>query len=364
MCNKITSIDDLPRPTPTPSYEAYVQERELCLSLDKKKSDNYKKYIKAKRISSLSYLPTKIDIENVSRCNYRCVMCQVSDWEKGQRSTDLSYEDYKDIVDEQYGLVEIKLQGMGEPLLGKDDLFKMIAYARLRHIWVRIATNASLLHLNNNYKKLIDSGVNEVQISFDGPNKEIFEKIRPGSKFDKVVDNCKLINDYCDKKNVLRTKMWVVVQRDNLPHLINLVDMANKMGFKKLVFSFDIGSWGNDVWGNKISKLSVHNEFNLETALELITQGSKYGIDVAFWNVTDKFSTKSIESLCPWPFERSYISSDMRAVPCCMIGNPDTFEIAKIKNSFSSVWNSASYEKFREAHISGQIPEVCKSCYL
>ena len=232
MCNKITSIDELPRPTPTPSYEAYVQERELCLCSDEKKNDNYKKYINYKTISELSYLPIKLDIENVSRCNFKCVMCIVSEWEKGKRAEDMSYHDFKSLIDEQYGLVEIKLQGIGEPLLGKDDLFKMIKYARSKHIWVRMATNASLLHLNNNYKKLIDSGVNEVQISFDGPNKEIFEKIRPGSKFDKVVDNCKLINDYCDKKNVLRTKMWVVVQRDNLPHLINLVDMSNKMGFK------------------------------------------------------------------------------------------------------------------------------------
>ena len=42
-----------------------------------------------------------------------------------------------------------------------------------------------------------------------------------------------------------------------------------------------------------------------------------------FWNTTSKYSTETPEALCPWPFERAYISPDQRVVPCCVIGNPD-----------------------------------------
>jgi pyrroloquinoline quinone biosynthesis protein E len=73
-------------------------------------------------------------------------MCQVSDWPKWQRAGDMAFGDYKALLDRQIGLIEIKLQGMGEPLLGP-CYFDMIRYARGKHLWVRSTTNGSLLHL-------------------------------------------------------------------------------------------------------------------------------------------------------------------------------------------------------------------------
>ena len=56
-----------------------------------------------------------------------------------------------------------------------DDYFKMIKYAKDKKIWIRTVTNSSLLHLKDNYKKLIDTKIDEVQISFDGATKNVFE---------------------------------------------------------------------------------------------------------------------------------------------------------------------------------------------
>jgi pyrroloquinoline quinone biosynthesis protein E len=103
----------------------------------------------------VEYLPIKLDIENISRCNFRCTMCVVSDWEKGKRGEDMSLEEFQRLIDEQYGLVEIKLQGIGEPTMQGDVFFEMIKYARARHIWVRTTTNASLLHVKD---KLPETG--------------------------------------------------------------------------------------------------------------------------------------------------------------------------------------------------------------
>ena len=57
----------------------------------------------------------------------------------------------------------------------RDDYFAMIRYARDKHIWVRTTTNASLLHLKDNYRKMIDADVNELQISVDGASKRVYE---------------------------------------------------------------------------------------------------------------------------------------------------------------------------------------------
>src|SRR5258705_1616664 len=114
-------LRELPAPDPASGVEAYQRERELALATSPRRRENYEKYIRSSRRSAVvDYLPIKLDIENVSRCNFRCTMCVVSDWEKGKRGEDLALEDFQRLIDEQYGLVEIKLQGIGEPTMQGD----------------------------------------------------------------------------------------------------------------------------------------------------------------------------------------------------------------------------------------------------
>src|SRR5256885_12574651 len=153
-------------------------------------------------------------------------MCKVSDWDRGKRAVALPLESFKSLLDQQYGVIEIKLQGMGEPLMQGDPYFAMLHHAREREIWVRTTTNASLLHLRDNYRRLIDADPNEVQISIDGADQATFESIRRGAVFERVVANCRLINGYCRRAGVERTKMWVVVQQANRHQLPAFVEFA------------------------------------------------------------------------------------------------------------------------------------------
>jgi MoaA/NifB/PqqE/SkfB family radical SAM enzyme len=352
----------LPQPEPSLGTEAYQLERKLALESSSRRLENYRLYLESKRKSTIDHLPIKLDIENVSRCNYRCIMCQVSDFPRIGRADDMSFEDFRRLIDEQHGLVEIKLQGMGEPTLARDTLYDMIRYARSSHIWVRTITNASLLHLNDNYKKIIDSGANEIQISIDGACKETYERIRLGSHFERVIENCRLINGYAVSRNTHPTKMWVVVQKSNIGELDELVELAYEVGFKSVVFSLEIQDWGQDKWCERIGGLSAGNQMKEAFAKNLIRKGQERGIKVSFWMAAAKYSTLDIGKLCPWPFERAYISSDMRVVPCCMIANPQVSDLGDARD-FKRVWHSDGYRVFRQAHIEGKIPRVCRGCY-
>jgi pyrroloquinoline quinone biosynthesis protein E len=353
----------LPAPEPAAGLEAYSRERELALALSPRKRDNFVKYSRsARRRAQVDYLPIKLDIENVSRCNFRCTMCVVSDWVKGKRAADMPLAEFKRLIDEQYGLLEIKLQGIGEPIMQGDDFFEMIRYARAQHIWVRTTTNASLLHLRDNYKKLVDTDVNEIQISIDGADKEVFETVRRGSQFERVVANCQLINAYCKEKGVVRTKMWTVVQKANRHQLEQLVHLARELGFTNQVFSLELTNWGLEKWSVRNGEVTVEKELDPDYLLGLADLGRTFGIKVWFWHVTEKYSTASTDRLCAWPFERAYVSSDLRIVPCCFIGNPEVYELAR-GQSLQDGWNGAEYAAFRQAHLDGRIPQVCQSCY-
>lgn len=371
MTNPITDADTtfaaLPQPTPSAGEEAYQNERKLALSKSAAKRENFDRFMATRRgESELEYLPVKLDIENVSRCNFSCPMCVVSDWHKGQRAGDMSVDFFRKLLEEQYGLLEIKLQGIGEPLLQRDDFFEMIKIARAEHIWVRTTTNASLLHLNGNIKKLVDADPNEIQVSIDGATKETFEKIRVGGKFEQVIANAQALNAYCDEKNVRKTKMWVVAQKDNAHELADLVNLAADNGFKKLVFSLVLSDWAMEEMSERNESVSVFEDLTMNQLMGLHEQGKELGVDVAFWVVNSKYKLGDPKTLCPWVFERSYIGSDGRVTPCCYIGNPDVYEIGNGINGdqdFTSIWRSEEYVDFRRMHLEGRLPSVCKNCY-
>lgn len=344
---------NLPEPEPAAGldhYRATIVER---LSLDHRCADNYARYLAwKKRGGSVDFLPVKLDIENVSRCNFRCGMCQVSDWPHGRRAGDMSLDEFRALIDEQHGLVEIKIQGVGEPTMGGDAFFEMIRYARARGIWVRTTTNASLFHLRDNARKLMDADPNEIQISIDAADAATFECIRPGSSFDRVIDNVRLLHRDPRARRV--TKMWTVVQSANIGGLSALVELASELRFTNQVFGLDVIDWG---LGDRGLGAPASDAY----LAELIRLGAQLGHRVAFWRSQAKY-TKA--NPCPWPFERSYVSSDARVAPCCMVGNPDTFELgAGLSNGFTVVWNGKDYARFREAHLTGRMPDICKGCY-
>ena len=99
----------LPQPEPMPNIAAYERELKLCLAADPRRKENYERYLASRRKgANVDFLPTRIDVEPVSRCNFRCSMCQVSGWEKGRRARDMDINEFKQLLDDQHGLVEVK----------------------------------------------------------------------------------------------------------------------------------------------------------------------------------------------------------------------------------------------------------------
>lgn len=349
-------------PVPRPDAEAYERNLRLALARSSRTRDNYERLQRASRDDIVAHLPTKLDFENVSRCNFRCGMCQVSHWESGRRAVDMRFEDFARIIDDLDTLVEIKLQGVGEPLLGGDAFFRMIRYARQRHIWVRTTTNASLLHLRDYARQLVDSGVNEVQVSLDGASREVFEGIRHGGDFGIVTSNCALLNGICNERDLLLTRMWVVVQQSNVAEMMDLVELGSRLGFRRITFALDLHGWGQDLVAAANMKLIVPEAEVLNLAFAAVERGRQLNVEVTYWRNTTKYDVSQRSRLCPWPFERAFVSSDLRVVPCCMIGNPAVVDLGSALD-FTATWNSEPYRAFRRAHIEGKLPDACKSCY-
>lgn len=345
---------------PAPDQFAYRMTLYKGFVLDPERLKNFTIAKFEEKSPKRSFLPYIMDIEPNSRCNFRCIMCTVSEWPNGNRAGDMNVEDYKEFIDANPQLTEVKLHGLGEPLMHK-RYFEMVRYLVDKSIWVRTTINGSLIHARNNLTELIDSGLGEIQTSFDGATKEVYEKIRVNSNFEKVVDNLTKLNAYANTKDRLFTRMWVVVQKDNRHQLFDFVKLALKMGFRRMSFSITLNDWGQDNWVEKNREIEIEG-ISEEDKAKLVQISKKEGIDITIWQQANKYSFDKLDNLCPWPFQRPYISSDLKTVPCCMLGNPDIENLGDAKN-FKELWNSDVYVNFRKAHIEGNIPEYCKHCY-
>jgi len=354
----------LPRPRANEKeFERILSERFYNFPKCKTNYELYQRVLSDGYKTECSYLPIKMDYEVSSHCNFSCTMCLISEL-GANRPTNMSYENFRKSIDEQVGLIEVKLQGLGEPLLNP-DFFKMVEYAVNNNLWVRTTTNASLLHINENYKKMIDSKIGEIQISIDGATKETFENIRRGSNFEQVVDNCRLLNEYAASKNEKwRTSCWMLVQKENFHEVEQLLELAADMRFTRLTYSIAIGDWGRDNWKNINSPKEVKEGFTEELACCLIERGKELGIEVTFWDGKDKYTyDEKKDKICKWLFSRCYIASDMKVVSCCVVCDSKICDMGDGVTDFIKVWNGKKYQQYRMMHLDGKIPQICKNCY-
>lgn len=141
-----------------------------------------------RRTPEVPYLPLKLHLEPTSQCNLRCIMCPQSIDAIKDKHGHMDMDLYRKIIGEAREFVrEINLFFRGEPLL-HPHIVDMVRIARKAGIAVHINTNATLLK-GNKIEGLLDAGLDKLTISFDGGEKEAYEQMRRGAKYEKTLEN-------------------------------------------------------------------------------------------------------------------------------------------------------------------------------
>jgi pyrroloquinoline quinone biosynthesis protein E len=335
--------------TPKPNVFYYKAYFIYGLMLHPQRLLNYWRYKKNAYTATISHLPLVMDIEPTQRCNYRCRMCMTH---KTNRP-DLELQEFKNIIDEQYGLMEIKIQGVGEPFLNK-DFIAMIKYAKKRHLWVRTTTNGSLLGRDQNYKKLVDSGINDVNISIDGATKEAYEAIRRGGIFERIIDNCTRINEYNNRVRKTTIRAWVVLQALNSQEIYKFPEFFSELGFKEMAYSFAMHNYGQNGQNSEVVEVGIH-DLDMKRLGKLAT---RHKIKINFWF----YPSYSTEHFCKIPFERIYLTTDKKILPCCYIANQEVVTFGQYKD-FKNVWYQEYAHIRRKMKNKETVPGFCRRCY-
>jgi len=116
---------------------------------------------------------------------------------------------YKQVIDEISGYAyDVNLCHRGESLL-HPDIYGMIEYANQKGLLTRLHTNATLLGEKES-RKLLESDLDLLSFSFDGYDRETYEKVRVGADFAETLDN--IIQFLEIKKELKKTKPYTIVQ--------------------------------------------------------------------------------------------------------------------------------------------------------
>src|SRR5437870_9430807 len=178
-------------------------------------------------------LPRSIYIEPTSRCNELCQQCPRTLLSR-ENDRDLSFDDFRSIVDQFPELERVVLHGLGEPLLNK-ELPRMIRYLKARGTYVLFNSNGILLNAKRG-QELIEAGLDEYRLSMDGSTREMYERVRGVDAFDKIWRNVHafIARQTAQHASKPAVSLWFTAMRENLHELPGLIDLATAAGIKEV----------------------------------------------------------------------------------------------------------------------------------
>jgi MoaA/NifB/PqqE/SkfB family radical SAM enzyme len=320
-------------------------------------------------------LPRSIYIEPTSRCNELCQQCPRTLLSR-EDDRDLSFDDFRFIVDQFPVLERVVLHGLGEPLLNK-DLPRMIRYLKERGIYVLFNSNGILLNAKRG-QELIEAGLDEYRLSMDGATRESYARVRGVDAFDKIWRNIRSFvalqqQQHADKPAV---SLWFTAMKENLHELPALIDLAYEYGIREVYLQrlvyFESGLAHSK---QALFRRSTREELELVRRCEEMCKQRGISFSAAG-------SATPVESLIrdfgdrPWsgcrrPYTLTYITSSGNVLSCCFapFGHRSAREYQDervlgnvFQEPIEAIWSGERYEAFRRAFESDHPAKHCSQC--
>jgi MoaA/NifB/PqqE/SkfB family radical SAM enzyme len=295
-----------------------------------------------------------------------------------EEDRDLTYDEFRSIVDQFPVLDRVVLHGLGEPLLNK-DLPKMIRYLKERGTYVLFNSNGILLNEKRG-QALINAGLDEYRLSMDGATREMYARVRGVDAFDKIWRNVRAFVAMQKAQDAQKpaVSLWFTAMRENLQDLPGLIDLAAEAGIREVYMQrlvyFEAGLAASK---QSLFRKASYDELMLVQQCE--QQCKERGITFSAAG-----SATPLESILrdfgerPWsgcqrPYSLTYITSSGNVLSCCFapFGHRSAREYKEervlgniFQESIEEIWQGERYEAFRRAFESNTPAKHCAQCGL
>lgn len=320
--------------------------------------------------------PVCLYLEVTNRCNLLCTTCPRT-YEQLEPEADMSWELFTKIVDQVPNTKRVVLHGVGEPMLVK-DLPRMVAHLKQRGVYVLFNTNGTLL-TERNGQALIDAGLDELRVSLDAADANVFQMVRGKDMFDRIVSNVRRFREMQveQARELPRVSLWLTGLRETLDQLDAFVRIADSLNVRevylqRLVFFTDGTNGLARPESALFEKTTDQEEAVIARAADLATS---LGIAFSASGATEpETSVKKKQgdnpwSLCRRPWALMYFTATGRAIPCCIapfsMHGYGSFTLGEAtQQTLREIWNGEAYQQFRGELLSDQPPAACKNCGL
>ena len=322
--------------------------------------------------------PVCLYLETTNRCNLLCTTCPRT-YEQLEPEADMPWELFASLIDQYPNIARVVLHGIGEPMLVK-DLAQRVKYLKDRKIYVLFNTNGTLLSKANG-RALIEAGLDELRVSLDAAEAEVFQMVRGKDFSDKIVANVKNFTEMQRELNAAkpRVSLWLTGLRETVDQLPNFVRLAHSIGVRevylqRLVFFNDPMS--ENSLARAESALFEHTTEREEALIrEAESVAKELGVMFSASGAVDPGESIKMQrsdspwSLCRRPWSLMYITANGRVLPCCIapfsMKGYGSFTLGDAtQNSLREIWNGQEYQHFREGLLTSAPPPACANCGL
>ena len=351
----------------------------------------------------LDSYPVNLQIEHTNLCNARCIMCSHS-FTRNHGGKSLSEENLDCFRNILPYVRRVTLHGYGEPFV-HDRIIDILSMYDSYGIKMTCNTNGSVM--NTELADMIHKCFYDISVSCDAASKETYEQIRKGLSFDRFKDNIRLLRD---RGSDLFMRMAVVVMRQNLQELPDIVRLAAELGFQEVVMvdlttqqlmdnSYDnpalypaavrtFISRAQEVGENlgiyvKVPDYIMKSDHKrtLQEDLERIYARPMFKKEEFFDLLYEKYEESGFmeltmpateenfvipgdylcDGICDFVLERPYINANGDVFLCCtnwmhIIGN------IYRDGGFDAIWNGKIMRKIRSLFYEGKLPLYCTGC--
>ena len=296
--------------------------------------------------------PLALIAELTHRCPLHCVYCS-NPLELKNRATELPTEIWARVFQEaaQLGVLQADLTG-GEPL-ARTDIIELIRAARTAGLYVNLITSGMPLD-ESRLAKLIDAGLDHLQLSFQGAREETANEIS-GTKAHaqklRVLDWLKQVR--------VAVTLNFVIHRGNIDQLEEMLALAESSSATRVEFAnVQYYGWA---FANRERLLPTRAQLNRSMETLKAAQERLRGKIRVEYVVPDYYAKYPKPCMGGWGRKLMLITPSGDALPCHAAQIIPGMKFENVKDrTLREIWEaSASFQKFR-----GQtwMQEPCKTC--
>ena len=334
---------------------------------------------------AVRYQPELVKIETTTRCNLACRFCGHAwgvAWAKGlagfpadgqeereflkacrRSGRDMSLETFQHILSQFPYMSRLDIQGLGEPLINPAFL-SMLELSAQQKAQVQFYTNGTLMSPEIS-RKLVDFQVAEISISLDGASARVYEFIRRGAQFDRVVANIQALVDAKCRAGSERpcVRLSMVATSHNVAEMPDLVALGHRLGVDEVVATCfkDIApvlsSWICDT-EEMTGAIAESNR----RAREL---GVRFLVEFSLPDGSGSKNGGTSSKCCVWPWLSVNVTFDGFLTPCSYVPCHDGWGLGNLlETPFLELWNAPAYRilrrKLRCGRDEGLVCETCR----